>query len=67
MQSVIMQVVSKLDDCAAGVQFLITSMITGRIGQHKVLLPFNHNITIHSFENISPVKTLSKVRNSPIL
>ena len=41
--SVIVRVITKLDDRAAGVRRLfITSMITDRIGRHEVLLPFNH-------------------------
>ena len=45
------------------------SIIPDRIGHHKVLLTTNHNHynlrkKTHLFEKISPVKTLSKVRNS---
>ena len=41
IRSVIIRVITKSDDRAAGVRF-ITSMITDRIGLHKVLLPINH-------------------------
>ena len=44
IQSVIVQVIYKSDDHIAEVWFcLIMSMITDRIGQHKVLLTINHN------------------------
>ena len=37
-------ILTKSDDRVAGVFIcLITSMITDRIGRHKVLLPINHN------------------------
>ena len=41
--SVIVRVITKLDDRAAGVRRLfITIMITDRIGRHEVLLPINY-------------------------
>ena len=42
IRSVIIQVITKSDDRAAGVRLFITSMITDRIGRHEVLLPINH-------------------------
>ena len=49
---------------------LITSMITDRIGWHKVLLPISYNHWnfgkqhINLFEKISPGETLSKAKSS---
>ena len=42
--SVIIQVINKIGPPRSGSLIcLITSMITDRIGRHKVLLPINHN------------------------
>ena len=42
IRSVIIRVITKSDDRAAGVRFAIMSMITDRIGRLEVLLPINH-------------------------
>ena len=42
IRSVIIQVITKSDDRAAGADLFITSMITDRIGRHEVFLPINH-------------------------
>ena len=40
---VIIRVITKSDECAAGVRFVfITTRITGPIGRHEVLFPINH-------------------------
>ena len=50
----------------------ITSMIIDRIGRQEILLPVNHNhfnfrkIKLH-LEQISPVETMSSIKNSSIL
>ena len=44
IRSVIIQVINKIGRPRSGSPIcLITSMITDRIGRHKVLLPINHN------------------------
>ena len=42
IRSLIIRVITKSDDRAAGVRFVITNMITDRIGRHEVLLTINH-------------------------
>ena len=42
IRSVIIRVITKSGDRAAGVDLFITSMITDQIERHEVLLPFNH-------------------------
>ena len=47
IQSVIIWVINKIGRLRSGSPIcLITSMITDRIGWHKVLLPINHNFNI---------------------
>ena len=41
--SIIIRVINKMDNCKAGVQLLVTSMITNRIRQHEVPIPINQN------------------------
>ena len=41
--SIIIRVINKMDNCKAGVQLLVTSMITNRIRRHEVLTPINQN------------------------
>ena len=41
IRSVIIRVITKSDDRAAGVQFVYHDMITDRTGRHEVLLPIN--------------------------
>ena len=44
IRSVIVRVINKIERPRSGcLIFLITSMITDRIGRHEVLLPINHN------------------------
>ena len=44
IRSVIVRVINKIGRPRSGSPiFLITSMITDRIGRHEVLLPINHN------------------------
>ena len=65
--SVIIQVINKIGQPRSGSPIsLITSMITDRIGERKVLLPINHNH--YSFqENKCIPFSLSYVTNSFIL
>ena len=45
IRSVIIRVINKIGRLRIGSPIcLITSMITDRIGRHKILLPINHNL-----------------------
>ena len=44
IRSLIIQVINKIGRARSGsIICLITSIVTGRIGRHEVLLPINHN------------------------